>query len=738
MYQDGPSPGTKTRSIPEKERTAVAVSRAKYEAAKRVWEKRQSKTAVLRRMLAGRGHGTAPASKDRATTHEAYPLGPNPHETETNLFLRSQMKLKGEAADGDWTVRYPTSGDLPDEIVEEIESFHERLAVDADVAMEFSDAIDDGGTVGPMCIRFGIDRFAVNRVKMAGAATPIADLVLAAANGADVHPPPGMDFAALAKSARDFLADPQQSMLLTLEQIENLTRLAQEADEKWSEEMDKAPEGYDYGGLWSRRVVYGDDVFWDARVTTRWQDARDVFFRISMTPEQAQNEDSFKPSARKGLRGVPVSAEDGWVSMSSTALQQEQIESLNRVVSIIEHWCRDDGAVHYFTETSEYDGFLEKDARYPFFDSKGRSVLRNWFPMRACTPVVHNLRVPERTLGIPWLEPGLPHAIQYVLFDSALTASRKKAGSIIEYPDELPNEIKDALERGEDRVLVPRPAEVPDGKDLIVVHDFGQSPVDFVMAKQDALYAYARSVDMTVEEISGVSIAPTLGQAEKASEGAKTSRGGLIRKLEMFAGELVRDLGAIARHLYTDERVTQLMGAAFTERRPMMTPTGPPDPATGAPTPAPVMGPDGQPVRLPSVWDIFKASSLLGDRVEVVFAPSSHGQDLMRAKMEDDTLALMATPAGIDPTTGMPYWDPRPIWERTMKSRGMGRLKPFPVPPMLPAQAGPPGKEGEDDGGDDRSARGARGQTPVPGRQGRGEKPDVGDQSTKTHRVSTQ
>ena len=40
--------------------------------------------------------------------------------------------------------------------------------------------------------------------------------------------------------------------------------------------------------------------------------------------------------------------------------------------------------VHYFTETAGYDGFLEKDPVYPYLDAKGRSIFKDWFPMRAC------------------------------------------------------------------------------------------------------------------------------------------------------------------------------------------------------------------------------------------------------------------------------------------------------------------------------------------------------------------
>ena len=114
----------------------------------------------------------------------------------------------------------------------------------------------------------------------------------------------------------------------------------------------------------------------------------------------------------------------------------------------------------------------------------------------------------------------------------------------------------------------------PEGKPLFFVHDFGECPIDFTRGVEEALTDFAADVDMSIEEISGVSIAPTLGQAEKASAGSASRRGGLIRKLETFAGEVVRDIGQLAKRFYTDEKVTELMGPAFTTRKPLLDDNG--------------------------------------------------------------------------------------------------------------------------------------------------------------------
>lgn len=689
------------------------------------------------------GKAVSAASAEAAAVAEME--GPG-ERTNTNLYLRAQMGLKAQTDEGEWGVRCSNFGDLPEELVDENESFHETLAQEAEIAREFSDALDDGGTIGPMVLWFGCDRRALSKEKMAGSSVPITDLILAAANGdTEVHPLPGMDYLALAAAARKFRDDPDQGIRRTIPQLDNLSRLAQEADSYWADEIEKAPDGYEYGALKTRRLVYGEDILWDARITTRWQDARHVFIFHTFTPEEAKTEDAFKPSARAKLEASPISAADGWESMASETATGDEIDALNKCVRIVECWDRDTGTLHYFTESGGYDGFLEKDPKYPYFDAHGKSVLKDWFPIRALVAVVDNLRIPERTLGHGWLSEGRDHALAYVAFDSRLTASRKKAGRIIELGAGVPDDVKEGIERGDDCTVVVRPAELDEKTPLVKIHTFGEAPFDFEAAKNASLQSFARCVDMTVEEISGVSIAPTLGQAEKAGQGAKTSRGGLIRKLERFAGECVRDLGALARLLYSDERVTALMGPKFTLRRPVyvMDQMGMPVLDMNG---EPVVQKDpktGEPMRFPSMWDLFKGSGFAGDKVEVTFGDL--GQSLMERKSDDDFLALLATPAGMDPTTGLPYFDPRSIWARAFKSRRLGDPKPFPVPQMPPPQ---PQGQGEKPGGgenreapgggreDGRAARGMRGPPPVPGRQARGQgMGDVGDMGTKVGRT---
>lgn len=740
--------------VSEKEREMVALARAHWEAAKRVYGRREARVSQLRRMLAGPEASslTVTHADGAPVTEEAKAAGASSESmlhAESNLFLISQTKLKSEASDEMWGVRYPVAGDVPDEIVDEIETFGERLAVEAEVTQEFSDALDDGGTCGSMVIWMGCDRLAVNREKAAGNATPISELVLSAANGDDVHPLPGMDYLALAQAARDFKNDPDQQMRRTIEQFQNLDRLAQEADQAWADAMEREPWGYEYGRLRTRRLVYGEDVLWDARTTTRWQDAEWVGIRKWFPLEDAVNEEAFKPSARKALAGagVEMPRKDGFEPLASEGAYGEEAKSWNKGIPIIEFWWKRTGTVHYFTEgAGNYEGFLERDSRYPYFDAKGRSVLKDWFPIRACTPVVHNLRIPERTQGVPWLEPGKADAIRYNLFDQALTASRSKAGAIIEVPEDLPDDKLQQIESGAYLTVIPRPAEMDKDKDLIRIHEFGKAPVDWMLGKQDALRSYARKVNMTVEEISGESIEPTLGQAELASRGATSARGGLIRKIQAFAGEIVSDLMALARSKFTEEQVTAIMGPQFTARYPQRDPTG-----------RPVINPKtGKAATLPSIWDLFRSSSFAGDRVEVVFSPTD--ANLMQQKAESDDIALLTGPANLDPLNPpYPLWDSRPAWERWAKSRRLGRLKPFPVPPPPEApegeggdgsppngkskgggQSGPPnGQKPRQDG---RKAGDQRGAPAIANRQDRGEmrKSDVGDQSVRVNRVSTQ
>lgn len=741
MVRPGPS---------EAERKKVAVCRAKWQAAEKLWETRKARCDENRRMLAGERAGSdgidyrALVMSSNASYVEA-PAMPMGDTCDTNLFLRTQMGLKAQAADPNWRAQCTERGDVPDDAIEEIETFHEKVAMEAEVPREFSDALDDGGTIGVMAIQYGIDQY-IDRKKMEGSSLSIADQILAVANGVTnddgtpLEPKPGMDFVAISDAVGAFLADEEQMAVRTIEQQYALIEYAKKADEMWADEMENAPSGYSYGTIRARRYVYGDDMLWSSRMSTRWQDADWVGFRKTFTVDEAKSITSWKPSARAKLVGILPTMIDGVPAMGSVGLTDEENADLNKIVRVIEFWDKTTGEVHYFPEASEtgYDGFLERDSRYPYLDAKGVSIFKDWYPMRACTPVVHNIRRPERCFGMAWLENGKANARRYNLFKHAELEARKRAGRVCEVDEDLVDDLRPALERG-DLVILPRPAMTPDGKPLFFVHDFGESPVDFSKGAMDALTDYAADVDMSVEEISGISSAPTLGQAEKASAGSASRRGGLIRKLETFAGEVVRDIGQLAKRFYTDERVTQLMGPAFTTRKPLIDDAGMPviDPKTK------------QPAQIPSAWDIFKGSSPAGDSVTITF--STRNDDLMRAKSSDDWLALAASPAGLDMATGYPMWDTRPQWEREAKARNFGRLKPFKVPPPAPMAGDGDGLDGEGakdkksesgkpapGGGDPtgRAARGVRGAPPVPGRQGRGEGPgDVGDRSTTSHRV---
>ena len=472
-----------------------------------------------------------------------------------------------------------------------------------------------------------------------------------------------------------------------------------------------------------------------------------------LTLEQAQKEPSWKASARKQLTVVQVSRADGWEPYISDALNAATVEGMNGRFVAVEFWDKVAGQIHYFAEKGGgYEGFLERDSSYPHKDASGEPVLKNWYPMAVVVPVTHNLPTPERTVGMPVLEAGRDHWLQYILFDSALTSCRMKAGDIIEVPMDLEDDELSDIENAEPRAIVKRKGMSMDGKPLITVHSFGESPFDFEKGKQGALENFARSVDMTVPEVMGTASEPTLGQEEMAATGARTSRGGLIRKLQAWGGEIVRDTAALVKLRYSAERMTKIAGPEFTKREPIIDDAG-----------APVMDKMGQPAMAPSIWDLWRGSSLIGDRFEVAFGATGREQDLMRAKSSDDFVALLSSQ--LSPITGWPRFDTAPILERESKMRNMGRLKPYKpsaedqaflaqqqaaqaaavAQQGTPPEAGGPEKSGDNreapGGGrtDGRAAGGKRGPPPVPGRQGRGEMPgDVGDQSVRVHRVSTQ
>lgn len=722
---------------PSSEAEKVRVLRAKWQAAKRVVARRRATTNVNREMLAGR----SPFPTVSQDVPHADSISAPPEVVPTNLFLRATLQAKSEACDESWTTRCHGIGDLPrqlsDAIVTEAETLIEKVFALGEVTEEFSDSIDDSATIGPMIVKHGVGRGIVERASLSGGSQEFSELIFAAANGdQNVHPLPGMDFPELAKAARGFVT-PESFVLHTVEQLENLERLAQEAEQMWVDAIDQAPEGYRTTDVWYRRVVFGDDVLWDPTVTTRWKDARWMGFLIRVPLAEAKKDPSFKPSARAQLKPVKAAQGDGHERFASPEIDP-LVESLNEWCVLVEWWDRDTGEVHYFTEEAYgYEGFLERDSLYPYFDAKMRSILKNWFPVAVAVPVKNNLPVPERTQGMGWLEPGRPHAKLYVAADSALTASRKKCGRVIVVPEDFPADKEAALTGGEDLVVLRHgfSTSTTGEKMPYTVLDFGEAPVDLFRMRDDALKAFSASVGLTLPEASGEAVAPTLGQERMATSGPSARRSGLIRKMQAMAGDIAQDSASYVRNYYSKDKATQLMGSDFTTATPY-TQDG-----------VAVKDEKGEPVMVPSKWDIWKNASTPWDQWEVVFNPTSQSEDWMRAKAAGDFSAQLQT--AIDPVTRVPYFDIRPLLEKQSKALGFGRLKPFPITPEQAAvllgvgqqqpDGGPSGHETPGGGrSDSRTAHGQRGSQPVPGRQDRNESPgDDGDMSVRAHRVGT-
>ena len=253
----------------------VNVCRAKWEAAKRVWARRKTKSMELRRMLAGQfpsmGQSSAAIGKDANAAVVNAALS---EQTNTNLGLRMTTSLKASACDESWDVRASNPGDFPDELINPVETALTKVIEEAGLPDEYRDSIDDIATIGPGIIWYGVGTRVIDQTQQDGLTQEIGDLVTSAANAKPgdppVHPVKGMNFTQVAKACRDFLADPDQAMLRTLDQQANLTRVAQEADQMWADQLDAVPSGIAYDGIWYERLAYGEEgVLWDPTKTTR-------------------------------------------------------------------------------------------------------------------------------------------------------------------------------------------------------------------------------------------------------------------------------------------------------------------------------------------------------------------------------------------------------------------------------------------------------------------------------------
>lgn len=762
-------------TVPQSERLQVAILRAKVESARAAWSaRRKARSDALRRMLAGEtsvtltdAPGMSVAASGGQSKTAAVIAAVSAAGDEANLPLLATTLVKAEVTDGRWDVRYTNAGDVPDEILGGAQEFNTKIIEAGCAQDEVADAVDDGATVGPMIVKFGVETEVIERERLAGGSSGAANDLIESAKAGDpeAHPLPGMDFAAVAKSLRDIAADPYMAMSLEQAQIENMYRVAQECDAMLEEEQDAKPAGFrGHGDVWYRRVVYAEDVVWDPTVTTSWRDADWVAFFGSMSLEDAREIKAWKASARKALTSMEMPAQDGWPTavVAGEFAGSAEAAEINKRVRYIEFWDRRKDEVHYFLECAgSYEGFLERDARYPYNDSRGRSVLRWWYPMACVTPIKHNLRRAERTWGKPFIEPGHAHAIKYAKFYAAAMSACSKAGAIVEVPQALTPEQRDAIEYGGHLTVVETPAtnSISGDKPLIKIHEFGNVPPEYFQGMEIAARNFARAVGLTGPELTGVPVAETATQEVEATSGVRTVRGGLIQKIETLAGDLAYAGAALSRLFYSDEKVTEMMGEDFTRREPMMKPhpgglTNP----SGEPVMVPATDPaTGQPVMLPSMWDLFKASSLLGDRIEVQFSASARADDAVRQRSTDNFVALVATQAN-PLVPGAPRFDVGPILEREARARKLGALKPWRpsqediamaqalAPAPQEAEGSPEdgaedrseggGKEAEGGGRKDgRKAHGQRGPAGVPGRQSRERAPgSFGHQGSAANR----
>lgn len=672
-------------------------------AAKEVWKRREPTAKWLQDSLAGKFPAYVPGP--------AWPRSgrlslDGAEQINVNLNLRAANHYKALAYDEFPDLRWPNVGEGDTKVYTRISQLVERVMSGGDAVRECRSGITNVCTKGAWVMWVGYDQDLLDPARVAGASTPISVLVSKAAMGMPVSPLPGMDYLAVADTVRTLLVDPEQVVAMPPEIRENLIRLAQEADAMAQDEFDSGQSVTTRRGqVWYQHTPYGSRCLWDSSV---W-DMREIGWAarlIIMRKDEIADSPLFTAKAKKEIKSVEYTDNDGHAVVLSGRMSNTDLDEENSACRIWEIHDKRNRKRHLVSEG--YDDYMEVSDVHPMLSrSTGQPLLPNFFPMVVRTPILSDEERPERTIGVPLLEPGIPHQIEAIKFHSAHALAAKKTARVIQIPAGLDEETKTDLALARDCAMIPVDATAGE-KPIAQALNFGNAPVDYLAGALRATADFAKSVGISLGTLTGEPVADTLGQEELAMEGSNLYQRDIVSSLESGFAETALITLILVREFYTPEQIAELVGKDFVE---------PPRDAQGNPAG-------------PSPWDLWRATSLDGDKIECVFASRARAEELAKNKQIMDLVALLDTKVDLN---GLPKWETQPYIEDVAKRLGLGRLTKYEPTPeekamiALTIESGRAAQQGMERNGkrtdDSRIAGGQRGTPPVPGRQSRGRGP---------------
>ena len=716
---------------------------ARIEASQNVYDSHlRSSHAYLEDAVAGNfpemlgGTPTPDASKRIARAESQFNL---------NLMLPAQQYMLALAYGLFPQLRFARKTDVPVKLAERVESMLEVVMDEGEAVAACRDAMRVSMTRGPWVVWLGIGEDRPSGSTLLASREGPADLIAAAAQGMEVHPPPGTDFGALSDTIRSLLADPNQALALTEQGRAALVALAQESDTLLSREM-KGPHTplRERRRLWYQPGIYGRDTLWDCSVRGRNRRAW-VARRLVLSQEEFEADPIFTDEAKRALEmGLPTENE-GYETVTFTSMTERDKFEENGRHTIWEVWDRIRWQRHYVAKG--YEKFLETDdGEYPYMGADGRPIFFDFFPCAEVVPIEHNKDVPWGITGVAQLEPGLVAQMEAIKTSSAYLKACKQAGRyLLMGPGVDDGEMVEVAGAPDMSIFRPKKGLGEKAKDEVFMAEFRASdaPLDFLKARQMVVADFGTQTGITVPTLTGQPAADTLGQEQMAAAGATIRQADIVRAYEAGFGALAHKTLALVRAFMPEAQVKSLLGKDVD--MPIT------DENTGMPI---VLGKDektGEPVYL-TPWLQWATSDLLSRKIQCRFASSVKQEDAVRLKQLMDFAALNNTTLD---AMGMRYFDARPILQEA--ARGLDadvleenkpsageiamRLKMMEQPGGGEGDGGEPsgGSKPEQPGGGDASGRkagGQRGAPAMPGRQSRDRGPQTrGNQDGAANRA---
>jgi hypothetical protein len=674
---------------------------ARIDAAMAVYKRVQEKHRRLEMALAGEFPILVPSGRNvgGGTT------GATPSEQiETNILLWVHDYYKALCYDDMASVRFSRKAGIEEAMVVHLERATEQVMDDGNFLSAASQGQSSSFTRGTSVLWADLGPGIPSLANTMGTRNAAAQVAFAASQGVPVQIGPGMNYLAISEACRALLSPKRPDgspnelrFTYTEEQVTNLERVAQDADKAYKDELDGPhPTWGTKGRICYQATPLGTWCLFDPTALTKdgigWVARLRVF-----TYDELMACDAFKADAKRELEPTRPDVSGGAERVAYISMAPEWEAKENGRYRVWEIWDKRGWKLHYVV--ANYDGFLEKDSRYPYFNENGQPLFPDFFPCDICTPITTPLEDPTSTFGVPLLSLILSKQYEYIKTQSAYLRACKSARRTTAVSPGVDDETFNSIRDAEDDTFFRLPANYDATKHgpAFLQSQTMQAPLDYMRANDKIRMEAALDARIAISSLTSQPVAETGMQEEIALRGTTAHQTAFVAQYEAHGARMAQKTVALMS-LLPDE----------------------------------VLAPYVHPIPAQVARALLLRLSM--QKISMRFAAGTRAESSVRNKQLMDF--LVAANGIRSPLTNMPIKDPKPLLERIAKDMDIGEMpdwKPSPeeiqmmqaMQAMQPQQgeggegSGPPGKRTDDS----RLAGGRRGQNPIPDRQGRGRGP---------------